>query len=102
MQFGSAEPLETMGQAGASIKCIYAESDKITQFLANAVFDEGEEQKVSSLSVVSLGSSFTNTINITNSSDIECRTRSDHGAMSPKDGSAEPYLFSNSQGSCQC
>ncbi|KAL1860951.1 hypothetical protein Plec18170_001465 [Paecilomyces lecythidis] len=46
LQLGSAQDLETMGQAGASIKCIYAESDKITQFLANAVFDEGEEEKL--------------------------------------------------------
>jgi hypothetical protein len=39
--------LQTLEQAGASIKCTFEESDRATEFIANTVFVEGEEEKVS-------------------------------------------------------
>lgn len=45
------EPIKTMlnslGAAGASIKCNFEESERTTQFIADTVFKEGEEEKVS-------------------------------------------------------
>lgn len=44
-QSGLIGDLET---AQASIKCTFEESDRTTQFIANRVFVEGEEERVSS------------------------------------------------------
>lgn len=43
----SGSYLEELKKAGASIQCTFEESDRTTQFIADTVFDEGEEEKVS-------------------------------------------------------
>lgn len=43
----SISDLETLEEAGASIKCTFEESNRATHFIADTVFVEGEEEKVS-------------------------------------------------------
>lgn len=47
IQGQSTSHLDTLEQAGASIKCTFEESDTATHFIAEKVFVEGEEEKVS-------------------------------------------------------